>query len=282
MTLVRLEIFKLSRKLRTYLGFGALVGLAGLIVLAVALSDDAGFGVAMPSHLGMFGSIKNGGFVAWLLLKITSIFLLPLFACVIVGDMISGEAADGTLRSMLSRPISRAGLLSSKFVVSWMYVTALTFFMGIAAYLIGFFALGHGALVVFDEGSSAGGPGLGIYVYQELEGLLRLAGAYAFAVASIMVVASIAFFISIFISNSLGAIGGAMMVYVVFTILGTIPYFKPIQPYLFTSHMSTMNAILIKDIPWEQVGKSLAVLFVYIIVLFRLGLTIFKQKDVLS
>ena len=279
-TLIRLEVFKLIRRLRSYLGFGALLAMAGLVVLALALGGDVTFGPSIPQGFGMIGSYQNGGFVAWMLLMMATRFLLPLFACVVVGDMISGEAADGTLRVVLSRPVGRGKLFAGKFVVSALYVLKLTFFLGIAAYGIGSIFLGHGALVAFDEGNSTAGPG--VYVYNELEGIVRLLAAYAFAALGVLSVATIAFFISVLVSNSLGAIGGAMMTFIIFEIVGAISYFKPIHPFLFTTHMHSMGGLFATPIPWAEIGKSIGVLAVYVLTFFIAGLVIFRRRDVLS
>ena len=50
-------------------------------------------------------------------------------------------------------------------------------------------------------------------------------------------VGMVAFFISVWLNNALGSIGGSMMLLFTMLIIGAIPYFKPIQDYLFTSHL---------------------------------------------
>lgn len=280
-TQIRLEAFKLTHRWRSYLGVIALAGLAGLMVLGVKLGGDQSFGATIPAELGAIGDFKNAGFVTWLLLNATIQFLLPLFACVVVGDMISGEASDGTLRALLSRPVSRWSVFAGKFVTSKLYVLALTLSVGIIGYIIGAIFLGHGAFVVFAN-NIADGQGQGVYVYTEYEGIVRLLAAYIYASAAVLAVASIAFFLSTLVSNSIGAIGGAMMTLVVFQIIRIIPYFEPIQPYLFTSHLETGSGLFMTPIPWAEIGKSLGVLIAYIMVFFFAGFGLFRRKDMLS
>lgn len=191
LTQIRLELFKLARRGRSYIGFIALLGITWLVVFAFKLG-----GPPFPemSSLGFttYGSMLNGGFVSWFLLKAMTNFFLPLFVCVVTGDLISGEAADGTLRSMLTRPVSRTQLYTSKFITAVIYTAALTFFLGIASYIVGAIFLGRGVLITFpfsvDEGQRA------IFVTEsEVDGLIRLSGAYAYASLSALAIGSIAF-----------------------------------------------------------------------------------------
>lgn len=276
---VRLEILKLTRRMRSYLGFWALAAMSGLMVLGMALGPPP-FEQSFPQGLVTVGSYLNGGFVAWALLRMATQFFLPLFACVVTGDMISGEAADGTLRAILSRPIKRGSFYTGKFAVSTMYVVALTFFLGITAYLAGNIFLGRGALVTFQEGTMLGAQG--IHIFGEMDGLIRLIAAYTFASLGVLAVATVAFFLSAIVMNSLGAIGGAMMTLILFQIVGAIDYFKPIRPFLFTTHIDASNAFFANPIPWADVERSALVLLAYVVVFFTAGLLVFQRKDVLS
>ncbi|MBI2843940.1 MAG: ABC transporter permease [Armatimonadetes bacterium] len=278
-TQIRLELFKLARKGRSYLGFGALIAIVGLVILGFRLGPPP-FEASFAQGFVMVGSYLNAGFVAWFLLRVMLQFFLPLFACVVTGDLISGEAADGTLRTILSRPVGRRNLLASKFAVSLFYVIVLTFFLGVASYAAGAIFLGRGMLVTFQEGTMLGAQG--IYIYAEPEGLARLAAAYAFASLGVLSVATIAFFLSTLVANSLGAIGGAMMTMILFQILGVFDYFKPIHPYLFTTHMSAWTGLFAEPVPWGEIWKSLGTLSVYVAAFFTAGMAVFVRKDVLS
>ena len=228
----------------------------------------------------IIGDMRNAGFVTFFALIAAAQLLLPLFSCIVVGDMVSGEAADGTLRSVLARPISRTKLLCAKYAVSMLYVLALTFSLGIAAYIIGSIFLGRGAIPIMLESTNFGFPAY--YQYPELEGISRLATFYAFTVLGMLSVATIAFFISSFVGNSLGAIGGAMMTLIIMHIIGAIPYFENIRPYLFTTYIASGSAFLADPVPWDEVRKAAITLSTYIIVFFGLGLFVFRRKDVLS
>ncbi|MEN6371410.1 MAG: ABC transporter permease [Armatimonadota bacterium] len=277
---IRLELFKLTRRGRSYIGFVALLGIAGLMTLGFRNGPPPFQEMTAPPGFVTVGSVLNGGFVAWFLLRLVIEFFLPLFVCVVVGDLISGEAAEGTLRSMLSRPISRGRLYFGKLATAVIYTAALTLFLGLVSYAVGAIFLGRGALMTFQTGRLF--QAQGIFVYSESDGLVRLLLAYAFAVLAVLTVGSIAFFISTLVTNSLGAIGGAMIVYIVLKLIGVIGYFDPIEPYLFTTHMGAFEGFFIDEIPWLEIGKSALVLFIYSAAFAAAGFLVFRRKDVLS
>lgn len=279
LTQIRLELFKLTRRGRSYLGFVALMGIAGLVVL--------GFRQESPfqdvSALGFIsaGSVLNGGLIAWFLLRFTIMLFLPLFVCVIAGDLISGEAAEGTLRSMLTRPQSRGRLFVSKFITAVIYTVALTLFLGIVSYVTGAIFLGRGVLMTFQSGTILY-PQEIFVTESEADGLMRLLGAYTFSSLSMLAVGSIAFFLSTIVTNSLGAIGGAMVVYIAFRLLGVISYFDPIEPYLLTTHIETFERFFVEPIPWAEIRNSASILLIYVAVFAGAGFIVFSRKDVLS
>jgi ABC-2 type transport system permease protein len=66
----------------------------------------------------------NGYLMAYIILQLMLVHV-PLLISLVAGDMISGEAAQGTLRVLLTKPISRAMLISGKFTASFIYTIAL-------------------------------------------------------------------------------------------------------------------------------------------------------------
>ena len=276
MKLIGLELFKMSRRLRTYLGFAAL----GAIVAAMLVGLKYGpppverLTASMGRDFEMVGSFINGGFAAWLVLQATVVSFMPLFACLVPGDLVSGESSDGTLRMLLARSVNRGPVLAAKYAASAIYVAALMVFLGLAAYGFGVLVFGHGGLLVVDNGFAS---------FPEREGLMRLAGSYGLASVSMLTIATIAFFLSTLVSNSTGAIIGAMAVTFVSAALGGIDYFKPIWPYLFTTHTDVWKtAFATPHVDWSGMGLSLRYHGANIAVFLAASAIAFRRKDVLA
>ena len=102
-TLISLEIFKIRKKLRSYLGFAGLLGIAALMAVGLRYGPSPGplmLG-SMPREMLVVGSLLTAGFMASLIMQGTLFTFLPLFVSMVAGDMVSGEAADGTLRTAM-------------------------------------------------------------------------------------------------------------------------------------------------------------------------------------
>src|SRR5450756_1125484 len=104
------ELWKLFGKKRTYIGFTMLL-LAQMLIIGLLRYYP-------PAHRGLMRNIQESGFVgeqyvsmltvASVMAFVLAYTLLPLYVALVGGDMVSKESEDGTLRMILSRPVSRA------------------------------------------------------------------------------------------------------------------------------------------------------------------------------
>ena len=274
LTRLSIELAKLTRKPRTYLGFAGMAGITCLLMIGFKYGDPFQH---MKDRLAqdfiISGSFINAAFLARNLVAGAIYMILPLFTCLVCGDLVASEAADGTLRTILCRPVSRLSVAVSKYMVGAIYVLTLTFGTGVFAYLLGSLFLGRGSLVVMEQG---------IWVFPEHTALIRLVATYALISVSMLAVGSIAFMISTFLSNANGAIIGAMAMMYAGVIVGEIDYFKSIRPYLFTSYMDKWRLLFISPIDVSELWKAAGVMLIYSAAALIIGLIIFQRRDVLS
>lgn len=278
------ELFKMSRRPRTYLGYSGflLINVCVMLGLRYGHLEMIGTHGAADTGFGIVGSPANAEFMSWMVLASPLagpilIMFMPFFVCLVFGEIFGGEVADGTLRTVLSRPIGRTSFFAAKFSAGLVYALSLALFLGISAYLIGLVFFGRGGLMV---GSTFEHPMLAWY--SEGAGLARLGLGYLLMCAGAVTVGMIAFFISNWLHNSLGAIGGAIMLLFTALIVGEIPYFKPIKDYLFSTHLLMGQKAFMDPIPWREIAFSLKCLGVYVGSLFIVSLAIFRRKDVLA
>ncbi len=276
------ELFKISRRSRSYLGFAAFLAINVIMILAArhgGLSDraaaDAGGGA-----LEITGSVLNAEFIAWTVIGSPLAngmlgFWLPLFAALMLGDMFAGESSEGTIRALLARPVTRGSVYWAKLIASLVYTAALVGFLVGSVYAIGAAFFGTGGLLTF------GGVGNVVW-YSHTEALVRLALACGLTTCIVFAVGMLALFLSVFVGNSLGAIGGALMFFFATTIMSVIPYFEHIKPYLLGAHIEVGQRAFIDPIPWRDIGSSLMYVGGYIVVLLAGSLLIFRRKDVLA
>jgi ABC-2 type transport system permease protein len=288
-TLLQIELFKIFKRPRTYIAFAAIAAIVFLIQLALYLDGDTYMDFMLQS-LGSFevnGHIMNGYFVCYTILQ-TLLVHVPLLIALIGGDMIAGEANMGTLRLLISKPISRSTLLFSKFVATTCYTLLLLVWMAILALGFSILIFGTSDLAIFQSQLFIQIP--------ESDVLWRYVAAFCFAALAMTTVAALSFFLSLFAENSIGPIVATMSVIIVFTILTTLglPLFEKINPFLFTSHMlgwkgffnvqvDADNNVIAGSIEGvSNIFRSAMVLVGHILFFVGGGILIFKRKDVLS
>lgn len=276
--IIRVELLKIAAKPRSYIGFIAIAVIVSLIHLAMYL-DGMNYisfiTTPVQAAFSLNGKILNGNLVCFIILQ-TLIIQIPLLVALVTGDLISGEAAMGTIRLVATRPVSRTGLLMSKFVAGAVYVFVLLLWLGILALAVGLWLFGPGDLIVLKSEE--------LTIIQGDDTLWRFFAALGIAFLSLMVVATFSMLLSCFAENSIGPIISTMAVIILFTIIGTmdIPLFDKIKPFLFTTHMVVWRNMFDQVLDTEQLVTSISILVLHIVLFLSVSWWIFRKKDILS
>jgi ABC-2 type transport system permease protein len=277
------ELYKMAKRPRSYTGFAAFLVFNVIILLAAkygGLSSQAA-GQAAGGGLQMTGSPMNAEFMAWFVVGSQEfaggmvVFWMPLFVSLVLGEIFAGENAEGTIRALLARPVTRNSVFMAKFTASLIYVSALVVFLAASAYALGAAFFGTGGLLTYGMSGK-------LVWYSQGEALARLALACGLTCVVALTIGMVALFISVWLSNSLGAVAGAFMLLFATAIMSAIPYFEHIKPYLFGAHVGVGTKAFVDPIPWREIGASALCLGVYIVVLLVGSLMIFRRKDVLA
>ncbi len=289
-TLIQIELFKIFRRPRTYIAFAAITGLIGIIQFGLKLDGDSYVDFMMrdiTASITVEGKILNGYQVCYIVLQILLVHV-PLLIALVAADMISGEANMGTLRIMLTKPISRTRFLLAKFMATVAYTLLLLIWLAILALFVNMILFGTDDLFLLKSQY--------VVLLKKDDIFWRYAWAFGFAALAMVTVASLGFLFSLFAENSIGPIVATMSVIIFFTILSTlnIPVFNKIKPFLFTTHMigwkeffdikvNDANEAIVGSIQNPQkIINSALVLGAHIIGFVTAAVVIFKRKDVLS
>jgi ABC-2 type transport system permease protein len=276
--IIRVELLKIAAKPRSYIGFIAIAVIVSLIHLAMymdGMNYISFITTPVQAAFSLEGKILNGNLVCFIILQ-TLIIQIPLLVALVTGDLISGEAAMGTIRLVATRPVSRTGLLMSKFIAGAAYVFVLLLWLGILALAVGLWLFGPGDLIVLKSEE--------LTIIQGDDTLWRFFAALGIAFLSLMVVATFSMLLSCFAENSIGPIISTMAVIILFTIIGTmdIPLFDKIKPFLFTTHMVVWRNMFDQVLDIEQLVTSISILVLHIVLFLSVSWWIFRKKDILS
>jgi ABC-2 type transport system permease protein len=294
-TLLKIELFKIFKRSRTYIAFGAVAAIVLLIQVALKFDGKSYIDLLMNNLKDSFDltddlkvRILNGYLICFVILN-TLLIQMPLLVALVAGDAIAGEANMGTLRLSLTRPVSRTQYMLVKFAASSIYTVALLIWMALLALFGSMLIFGVNDMVVFRSD--------GVEQIPVFDVLWRYLAAFGFAAVALTTVSSLAFLLSVFAENSIGPIIATMSIVIVFTILSemNIPiYDNTIKPYLFTTHMVAWKGFFYvkadadgATIPGSienlrAIMRSLGILIVYTIVFTGSAVWVFRKKDILS
>jgi len=288
--LIKIELFKIFRKPRTFIAFAAITAIVGLIQAGFYVDGESyvNFGMqALSESFDVQGKVLNGYLLAYIILQ-TLLVHVPLLIALVSGDMISGEANMGTLRLLITKPVSRGMLVSAKFLASCLYTVMLLIWMAIWALFVSMLVFGTDDMIIMKSEV--------VTQILERDTMWRYVAAFGFAALAMITVSALAFFLSIFAENSIGPIIAAMSIVIVFTILNTLnlPVFNAVKPYLFTSHMLGWKGFFdvkvnadneqfigsVENLP--AVMRSAAILLFHIIAFWAASVFVFRRKDIMS
>ena len=121
--LTLIELFKIIKRPRTYIGFLAIFLTVGAMQLAMYYEGEELISIAIQNLENDFrleGKIINTNLMTYILLN-SLIIHIPILICLVTGDSIAGEASSGTLRLILQRPYSRTQIYLAK-GFKWLYL----------------------------------------------------------------------------------------------------------------------------------------------------------------
>lgn len=276
-TLIKIELTKTFRKWRTYIGFIAIGLLVPIVQLSLYFEGEHYINMATRGIRESFefvGNLLNGYLVGNIVLQALFVHI-PFLIVLVGGDLLAGEATSGTYRMLITRPVSRTSVITSKFIAGLIYTNLLLLFLMAMSLGVSVLIFGTGELIVLRDK---------IYIFAADDVLWRFLLAYGFASLSMTVVLSISYLFSSLVENAIGPIVASMAVLIVFLILSAInvDILRQIRPYLFVTHMTGWREFFTDPIDYKSIINSGVVLLAHVFVLFTATLLIFKRKDILT
>jgi ABC-2 type transport system permease protein len=150
--LLKLELEKLFRARSFYLSFVVLSAFVALMLwgfYTYAARKTGGQAVEQFKYTYESKQYFNGLTFALYSVLFSFTLLLPIFVSMSAGSQIAGEARSGTLRTICTRPISRASLILSKFLVTALHAGLLLTFFIVLNLVVGLIFVGWGNLELY-------------------------------------------------------------------------------------------------------------------------------------
>ncbi len=277
---LRVEFTRQVRRRRTQLAALVLLVLPVLIALAFKVSSGSdssggGSGGGAPGRAGgpaLVNLATTGATNFALFTEFAAVgFLLVVIVALFCGDTVASEASWASLRYLLAIPVPRARLLRQKLIVALSLSFGANLLLPAWSFLVGGFFFG------WAPGQSPLGG-----TFSTGAALQRLLIIICYTSIQSLLVAALAFLLSVLTDAPLGAVGGATMMVVVSNILDSITSLDPYRRFLPTHFQYSWLDALGQSVVWDDMTRGTGVVLVYSAVFFALAWWRFQEKDILS
>ena len=266
------EARRQASRRRTQLALAFMVALP-LVVLAAFQLDSGDTRRDSGGQFSQYATMATSGGLNFALftLLVSAGFLLVVVVAMFCGDTVASEASWGSLRYLLAVPVARSRLLGVKLAV----------------------ALGYSLLAVLSLVATALLAGTARYGWHPLrtpigndldtdDGTIRLLAIVGYLAVTLLVVASLAFLLSVSTDAALGAVGGAVLLYIVSSILDQISALGDLRMVLPTHYGEAWLGLLSSPPQVDDVVRGCVSALGYAVVFFCAAWWRFLRKDVVS
>jgi ABC-type transport system involved in multi-copper enzyme maturation permease subunit len=263
------EIIRQLRRRRTMVAFGILTVLPWILVAAFEVSGPA----SSDGAPGLVAAATDGGlnFTAFTFF-VSAGFLIVVAVALFCGDTVATEASWSSLRYLLAAPVPRSRLLRQKLIVALGYSIVAVAYLTLMSLLAGTVAFGWHQLRL---------PGTGIEI-PAAAALGRIAIVLGYVLVSELVVAALAFLLSVLTDSPLGAVGGAVGLVIVSNILDAVTALGNWREALPTHWQFAWLDVFQPQVSWAGMIEGTAVSVSYALVLGALAFRRFQTKDIVS
>ena len=273
--LLRTEVFKVFTSIRTYITFGIAVILMLIINFGLYVEGENILSFILQPLKEYFlvqGNILNGYLIAYFSLNTLWVHI-PVLVIIVSAHIFSGEFEMGTIKLLLTQPISRRQLMLSKIVVMLLYnvlfMTVVAAFALVPAVLI----FGTGDVMVFNNGLQ--------FLLESSFGW-RYGLAVLFAVLAMTAFSSLSMFTAVYFKNTLTAILVSFGILILHTLFQSFTFevTSMWQNLLFTYHMSNWQQLFVTDVPWAEIMSSVGFLLIFTGVFCVLSIIKFNRLNI--
>ncbi len=253
--LLRMEFSKLWRLTSVRFGLLVLVLFPVLWAYAPGIFEVYGFflvsGYQVPA-LGLLSSMQ---------------FLLPLLTAITAAELLGLEIANGTLPTVLLRPITRPNWLAAKLVAAAAYPFLMLVVFLLASLLAG---------AQFGFGTFVGGTGLGeagllgTGAMTPGGAMAELLRGYGLAAAALVPIAMLAVMFTVVFMN---AAGGALATLAALIFMQLLVVFPRLERFLLTTQLNAYS-LPASDLTWV-----IALICLYAAAFAAVAVVLFERKD---
>lgn len=204
----------------------------------------------------------------------TMMFVGVVALVMVSGECVGKDVENGTLRMLLSRPVSRGGVFFQKLVACVVFTGVLTSVVGWGALGLGLLLESPGRFAVLTVRESIFG------VHDFVPGLVRYAMAVTLLPLSFLTVTLIAFTLSCLPVKPTTATITALVVILADWAIQAHPALAPVSPYTLMTRLASWRQVFSAEIPWLRLERNYGDLLVLDLALVAVAWIVFARRSI--
>ncbi len=249
LTITRWELRKLLSQKRSYLGFGIVMLLPLIFVISQHLRGrgHGGAGDIFESQI-----TQSGLATPVLMLLFESVFMLPLAASLVAGDIVASEDGNGTLKTILTRSVDRGQVFAAKVLAAALYAATAVYLSALTSAVAGIASWGFHGIRTYT----------GTYVSAP-KALLLVTAANGAYLIPLLTIVCIGVLLSTVTHNSAASIVGTLALTLLLALITQIPGLEGLAPYMLPHQYESWQGLLRTPTDWAPIWHSAWVCALY-------------------
>jgi len=263
-TVYRWELRKLRYQKRTYLGLGLAVIVPIIFVAAVSFRNHGPHDVAFGDYVD-----RSGLAVPLVILLFGAIWMFPLIAALVAGDIVASEDHNGTLKTILTRSLDRGQIFTGKALAAATYAIVAILVDGVVSTVAGVLKSGFNPLQSLS-GTIVSAP----------KGLELVFASLLVYLIPILAIVCIGLLLSTITHNSAAAVVGTLMFSLIIQLIAILPGLGGAQPYLLSTQFNAWQGLLRTPTDWDPIIRAAWVCALYGLPALGAAYLVFLRRDV--
>jgi ABC-2 type transport system permease protein len=264
----RWELRKLAAQRRTYVGIGAAAAAPVMLAIAIKVHQPSPTDAGLPFFLRF--AVESGFALPLLALLFSALFLFPLVAALVAGDIVAAEDHNRTLKTILTRSTSRSSIFAAKVAAAFAYVIAAIVTMGVAGTIAGGLASGFHPLPTFST------------VISPSRALALIVSSFAVYAMPVLALAAVGILLSTTSRNSAAAVVGTLMVALLEQLTQIVPVLDGPAPqrWMLTTQLDAWETLFRTPLDWTPIVHAAYVSTVYAVGSLAVAWVCFVRRDI--